>query len=192
MIAQSNPRRGEEGMTLIELIISISLLGILVGPILSFIVVGFLSSDGSTNKVADSVSAQLVSTYLVTDIQSADVVRPLEGACGAAGTALLHLSWNIPGSTAINDVVYFSAVGPSGRTELRRETCGAGGSSSTLLMQDLADSGMTTTCQPTVTCGANQDTVRVQLRAENASPLSDAYYQPFAFEIRAHPRSSTT
>jgi hypothetical protein len=182
-------------MTLIELIISIAVLGILVGPISAMILLGFVSSDGTSNRIADSVSAQVVSSYLVTDVQSADLVQPGVSACAGSGTPFLHLQWNDPKTGGVTDVAYYWTAGnlPDQR-QLLRASCGATSSAPALIVQDFDPSPLVSsiTCHPSATCGIKQDTVSIKITARNAHPLSSAYYQPFTFAIDAHPRTATT
>jgi hypothetical protein len=163
-------------MTLIEMVISISLLGILIGPITAMLLLGFASSNGTRERFADSSSAQLVSAYMIRDIQSATTVAFDDPSGCASGTPRLRLSWGAPTPT---DVVYFETV-TAGQTELRRASCGSGAPIETLLVDNLGEFTPTPVGR----------SVRVKIIANRATSDSNAYYQPFTFSFEAERRAS--
>src|SRR5438552_3745606 len=61
----------DSGLTLIELMISIGILGVIIGPIVASMLLGLLSSGGTRDRIADASSAQILSSYFPSDIQSA-------------------------------------------------------------------------------------------------------------------------
>src|SRR5687768_7093097 len=91
----------EDGFTLIELMISVSLLGLITGPIAVAMIFGIVHSNGTRDRVADSAAAQLVSTYLAPDVQSAAGVFTNDvGTCSSAiasgDVVRLRLEWVDP------------------------------------------------------------------------------------------------
>jgi prepilin-type N-terminal cleavage/methylation domain-containing protein len=65
---------GDDGMTLIELLISIIVLGIIIFPLIMVLEFSFSTASATTQRTADSAGAQIMSSYFVTDVQGADFV----------------------------------------------------------------------------------------------------------------------
>src|SRR3954470_10480775 len=95
--------RNEDGMTLIELLISISVMGIIIGPITISMMLGLLSSNGTKERLSDSAAAQLLSAYYPIDAESSKTVQaPTTVAptdCGgSSGTTVVRFAWVDPAS----------------------------------------------------------------------------------------------
>ena len=137
--------KSEEGFTLVELMISVVILGIIVGAMSAAIIVGLKTSDGTTNRLAESHDAQDVAAFFVTDVQSAvtvtykamDTVSTVPAGCSPASSPLLVFSWTDP-SAGAEMVSYYSATSGS-EAQLVRQQC-VGGSSSTVVVAHLLDS----------------------------------------------------
>jgi prepilin-type N-terminal cleavage/methylation domain-containing protein len=90
--------RGEGGFTLMELLLVIAILGFIVVPLAAAITVGLRTTDSTSNRLASSHDAQLVSIYLPADIQSAgsqtdDVLTdPANTDCSGVSN-VLRLRW---------------------------------------------------------------------------------------------------
>lgn len=65
---------GDDGMTLIELLISIIILGIIMFPLIMVMEFAFSTANATTQRTADSAGAQVMSSYFVTDVQGAEFV----------------------------------------------------------------------------------------------------------------------
>lgn len=65
---------GDEGMTLIELLISVLVLGIIIFPLIMVLEFSFTTASATTQRTSDSAGAQLMSAYFATDVQGADFV----------------------------------------------------------------------------------------------------------------------
>src|SRR4051812_43978905 len=64
--------RGESGFTLIELLVSFTILGIIATGVTEGIMVGLRATDAVDERIQESTDAQLISSWFVTDTQSAD------------------------------------------------------------------------------------------------------------------------
>ncbi|MDQ3757937.1 MAG: prepilin-type N-terminal cleavage/methylation domain-containing protein, partial [Actinomycetota bacterium] len=125
------PRRGEAGFTLIELIVVISITGIVMGALSSAVVVGLRTVDGTTEQLADSHDLQLLSIYFPADVQSSiegriDTTTATPAPTGCAtepgGTNLVRFQWTEPGGTQAFKVAY-QLESSSGQTVLARTSC---------------------------------------------------------------------
>jgi prepilin-type N-terminal cleavage/methylation domain-containing protein len=111
--------RGEDGFTLIELVIVIIILPIVVGGI-AVALIGILQNESTTfNRVADSADAQITSVNFVRDVQNATSLStvpflPSSGVClnsamnypaAPPSTTLLSLQWGESNSRTITDGV---------------------------------------------------------------------------------------
>ena len=64
----------DDGFTLIELIIVITIIPIVIAAISAAIITSFKDQDGIFNRLSDSHDAQLTAAYFVPDVESASVV----------------------------------------------------------------------------------------------------------------------
>ena len=74
-----NDRRGEDGLTLIELVISIVLMTMIAGALGAAFLTAATSSRQTAGRVRGSNDAQVVAAFLTRDAQSAGGVDPLTG-----------------------------------------------------------------------------------------------------------------
>jgi prepilin-type N-terminal cleavage/methylation domain-containing protein len=189
----------DDGMTLLEIVISVAILGIIIGPIGAAMMLGFATNNGTRQRIADSQAAQLLSAYATPDIQSAKwVIGPGAARCGAPNPAFvathLRLEWRDPAAAADTVVVYEERSGPGDGPELVRVSCGPTGVDESTLVHSLDElavvctrSNGTTGC-PTAPEGDVAAPVRtVQLDVTVRHPRLDnsVVYEPFEFSIAA-------
>jgi len=137
---------GDDGFTLVELIIAIIIIGVITVP-LGDVVIGFLrSSDATTARLLESHDVQIASAYWAQDVASIGTRSttnpyPLNQSvetgvaynsglypCGAATTpdAIARLAWDDfsgAGASTIVRVAYIVVQTASGPTELHRLRC---------------------------------------------------------------------
>lgn len=114
-------RRDQAGFTLLELLIAISIMGFVFGIIATAFVLGYETSEQSERRLAGSQDAELLSIYLLRDIQSADTATTSGSpTCGITSGALLTLSWKQ--DTATRRATYRTQVGADG-LEVTRQAC---------------------------------------------------------------------
>jgi prepilin-type N-terminal cleavage/methylation domain-containing protein len=113
---------GEGGFTLTELLVAITILGIISGALAIAFVVSGHSSAETTQRFKESHDAQIASAYLATDVQSA---KQITGAtCGAPGGLTPLLNFSYDGASSIASYLYGS---DGTEQQLRRRFCDAGG-----------------------------------------------------------------
>ncbi len=166
--------RSAHGFTLIELIISVTVLGLIIGPLAASATFFMSHGQESSQRFSDDSSIRSVISMFTTDAQSAEAVTvPDPSPCGAGGSAIATLTWT-------NDGTIFRASWSSqtsGTTiTLVRKRCTGTTLVSTLLVADVV-------AAPTVTCApscASASTITM-----NGSAASGA-----GFSVVAKRRSS--
>jgi len=140
-------RTGDKGMTLVELVVSISMLGLLTAVLSSAIIVTLRQQDNTTGRLNVAVAEQAISMFIPPDLASANIVdtSPQATPCpddrlvavgGAAvcdgidlstGSNVLQLEWDIEngdGTTTSTKVSYHFAPAADGETyEVSRSEC---------------------------------------------------------------------
>jgi len=153
-------RTSEEGFTLLELLLAMSMMLIVFGTVASAFAVSLRSTDEGTRRVSESQDGAFTSHYLVKDVQSAQTVTTgAAGACAGAGDLVLTLSWTDP---VVTETVTYRFVPPAAGTagRLVRHSCG-----STVDVQSVADdlTSVALDCYDPTTC---DDAGRVVLTLE--------------------------
>lgn len=184
----------QAGFTLVELMISISLLGVVVGPITGSFLIGMLESTATGDRVVDSSGAQAVAAYLVSDIQSSqevDTTSTCLPAEVAGGTVLLGLTWDdVYDGDAVDDsarIAYVDLPTASGQHQLYRAECPASGSDSvSLLVQNLAATGgLVAECDGGPCAAATPAVVAVDLTVESDAAQAGSSYGAWTFSFEA-------
>lgn len=102
-------KSSDEGLTLIELLVAVVILGIIVTVMSQAIILGLKTTDAMTQKVAESADTSLVTSYFVTDVQSAQDISTSDATCG--GAPVVRSKWTDVGSpsAASDDITYIGA-----------------------------------------------------------------------------------
>jgi prepilin-type N-terminal cleavage/methylation domain-containing protein len=118
--------RGESGVSLIELLIAISITGIILAPIGAAIYFGFRTTGETQRQVAESSSANVMASYFTADVQGAIAAAKSTSdavSCGAAaGAADLVLTTVASPTTTVS---YYRGSGANASV-LYRRTCANG------------------------------------------------------------------
>ncbi len=138
-------RRAEHGFTLVELLVTITILGIIMGAIGAMIATAFRTTSTVSAELNGSRGPKMVARYWVPDVEQAFSVASGGGGCGG-GTAVATLTStsfisNIAHPDQQEDpgtgrTVVWSIVPRNGRTQLVRTVCGG---DSTTVVADLDD-----------------------------------------------------
>jgi prepilin-type N-terminal cleavage/methylation domain-containing protein len=192
---------GEEGFTLIELVVVMIIMPLVVGVLFYAIFVTLQSEAHVSTKVTDSVDSQISSEFYVRDVQSATLVTLTKSAttpsvCGTGTRLLVSLAWpsgsgNPTGKTVVS---YWTE---SGGTTLVREACKTGSTrpstttsrdfSSTISPAHVACVSGKPTCATTAT--------RTWVPAQWVSNVTVAVAEPkgkYRYNLSASPRVSNT
>lgn len=170
-------RRGDSGVTLVELLVSVAILG-LIAPILTgSLVLGWRTTDATVDRLSDSRNRSLVPSLFVRDAQNATTVTTSSGTCQQAGDALVVLlRWTSTPATgsAVTRVAAWVTTTSGGITRLERRSCDDASGSMTAVSSVTAAHGVVGT--PAVTCRASggsvtacASAVRVELSVTDAS-----------------------
>ena len=138
--------RAMHGFTLVELIISVTVLGMIIGPLTA--AAAFFMSHGqdASQRFADDTSIRSVVSMFTTDAQSAETVTvPDPSPCGVATAAIATLAWT-DGGTVFR--ASWSTQTSGSTITLVRRRCTGTTLVSTLLVADVQ-------AAPTVTCAPN-------------------------------------
>ena len=92
-------RRDDSGFTLVELVITTTVLGIVMSVLGAAFYVFFRTTGETTERLAESPALQIASTYLTRDAQSAQVFASTCGPWPAGSTSLASFGWRDPGAT---------------------------------------------------------------------------------------------
>ena len=187
----------ESGLTLIEMLIGVTVLGLLFGPITSGFLIAFLETDATHQRIADSASAQLLSSFLLPDVQGSDAVAPtgdftgtgctMPSLSGSAST-VLSLHRDDPRGPETT-VLYLDVTGDGGQHELHRAECthasGTGLLESTMLVHNLHHpNGFVLTCDgSSCASGATPRTVTIEVTERSSQPQPDSSYSGLTFDF---------
>jgi prepilin-type N-terminal cleavage/methylation domain-containing protein len=177
----SRRRDREGGFTLVELLLVVALIAVVAVPLGSAIMIGQRTTSATTNRLASSHDAQLVSIYLPADIQSAGntsgdvVVTPGNTDCSGVPN-LIRLSWTVT-ETLNSPVTYQAAyavtqVGSEWR--LTRYYCTAGGGviSAVVVARNLSGAAQPA---PTVSVDGTRISVTLQEAGSDRDPTQYQY-----------------
>jgi hypothetical protein len=204
-------------MTLIELLVSISVMGIIIGPITISMMIGLLSSSGTKERISDSAAAQLLSAYFVTDTESSKTVEvPTTVAAtdcgGATGTTIVRYKWfdgsvdpasSVPAAQTTIVAYVDRETGDDGLNELWRVECDGTTPapverSSQRLVRSVRSTTLTcgstaVACPSTASGEPDRVTLNVTVDANsgtNPSKADTALYDAYTFTLQAMRRET--
>ncbi|MEO8266817.1 MAG: putative Ig domain-containing protein [Ilumatobacteraceae bacterium] len=160
-------RSNDRGFTLVEVLVSLVLSGLIAGVVVMVILTSLNAADAMTAQINDSNDAALVSTFLTRDAQSAGSIDPATaqlntngvsktdwGGCtqSAAAALKVRFSWNeYTSSSAYSPIVVTYAL--EGQT-LTRRICTGGGSAGVDVVLGSHLGSVVATCQQGATLDA--------------------------------------
>jgi len=180
----------DAGMTLVELLISIAILGLIIGPLVIAMYMGLSTAKAATGRTTDSTAAQLLSAYFPTDVESSDAVRTSGFTCGGAQTAV-EFEWTDAGTGVKTDVEYtlIPSGGSDSEDQFRRQAYAVAGGTCTKTSDDVLvqavdpASSTTVTCLPTASCASPLTQVTIDVTAFAKKPGGSALYSKYTFHL---------
>jgi len=143
---RSRRRSNQVGVTLIELMVSLTITALIMGVLSSAAILFLRHSNDNNNLYDDDNSVQLLTSVFTADAQSAtNVITNDVSACGSSSTALVSFVWAEAGTTV---KASWSIEAVDSRQSLVRRRCVNG---TPVEKNEVA--GVTGT--PTVTCNPN-------------------------------------
>ena len=124
--------RSDNGMTLIEVLITVAILLIIAVPLMSVLTMGLIIPSQEEQRLQDTGNEQLFASFFTTDVQSADTVDT-SGCAGATGTVLIAFHWTdvtVVGGSKVSTAKTVDYEQTSDHVD--RRACDATGSSSSL------------------------------------------------------------
>jgi hypothetical protein len=169
---------GEEGVTLVELLLSMTIMALIIGPLSAGLIIGLRTAGETNTRLAGSADAQLLSIELPPDIASAgklpgDVVVSTTANTECSGaTNSLRLRWTAGDTGAA--VTYQAAYFVTGTTQegwkLRRAYCVDGAAAITrTVARNLASA---TAASSTISGNRVSMTVTEAVSAANPTPYT--------------------
>lgn len=156
-------KRPDQGFTLVELLIVVTIVPIIIGALSTGLLAVFSLQPGVANRLSNSGDAQVVSANYRNDVQSAAFVTtdPTNNLHCGSGTQLLGLEWN-PNTSGggYQTVVVYDSIpvvsGPTTTYSLVRQLCTVGSSGVTVPNGTYIISTNLPSSQspPTITCSA--------------------------------------
>lgn len=118
----------ERGFTLVELLVAISILGVVMGAVSAAIIVGLKTTDGTITRLSESHDTQISTAYISGDAQSAQgVTQNVAGdSCSGTGaTALVRFTWadSVDTTTDVAKTAAYVVVATGAGRELHRRYC---------------------------------------------------------------------
>lgn len=177
-------RRGEAGVTLVELLVVVAITGLVVPVLTSALVLGWRTTDSTVNSLADSRNRQLVPSLFTRDVQTATLVdtdTSLSTCTQAGDTLVVRMRWTQTPATGspVDHAAAWVTTTSGGLTLLQRRSCDTSSGVMTVLSSVAVAHGLVGA--PAVTCRsatgavtACSSAVRVELTAADASGVLTA------------------
>lgn len=83
-LTRRSPHRDEGGFTLVEVLLAVTIMGVVVGALSLALIVAMRSTGAATERLGDSQSAQLLTKWFAGDVQQADAVDGVDTGPGTA------------------------------------------------------------------------------------------------------------
>jgi prepilin-type N-terminal cleavage/methylation domain-containing protein len=171
--------RDERGLTLIEMLVSLTILGIIMVVLTTAVIAGLKSTQSADVKFTESNTAQFTSMYFTHDVQGAESVSINDTAASCGGSATLKLI-----STAADRIVAYATAGSP--LQLVRRVCSPASTSplTTILAPSLnASTDVTASALP-----ASCTTACTQVTLNVTQPGATGVVGGLNFTVSATPR----
>lgn len=156
--------RSEAGLTLPEMLLAVSILGIIVLPLTNAMVAGLRTSDRTADVLVTSADRQMLANYLPPDALSATAATASESASGClnpTGARVLLLTWSEFTGAVTTYASDYRLVPVAAGKKLVRDRCITGG-----VAEEVTVAHDATSASPTVNGSAVAITVTDSLGAQ--------------------------
>ncbi len=163
-----SPRHCDRGFTLIEVLISLVLSGLIAGVVMSVLLTSLNAADSTTAEINDSNDAGLVSSFLIRDGQSSGGIDPATASatagvsttdpagCVQAGALVVRFSWTEHSSATVHTPTVVTYAFNNTAHTLSRQICKNGSSTGSAVLLGSHLTSAVATCQrgsvPDQTC----------------------------------------
>jgi type II secretory pathway pseudopilin PulG len=169
-------RRDRQGFTVVEVVVTVTLLALVLGVVIDILIVGMQSPSDSRAQLAPAEAELSIARFVSTDILPSVSATPDGTACGITGAALVTTEKSVASVAHADEAVAYS-LGPEGLT---RSTCAVGATSATT--STVVATGVTlfvATCRAPGKCGV------VHIQAATATNSGTDH--PFTLNITRRP-----
>jgi len=154
----------EDGFTLIELVMTITILAIIMPVIAGSVIVGLKTTDDTSARLNQSHDVQNATAFFEQDVASADDVSLTDTTC--AGVApIVRLRWTDPVTSHTIIASYFVRTSATEKQLVRRLCDNGTQTNETPVSHFLSDTVPTATCTPAASCPGRPKTVKLQLES---------------------------
>ncbi len=171
--------RNDSGMTLVELLITIVILGVVIAPLTMSMYLGLTTAKAARQTVTDSTGAQLLTAYFPKDVQSSDSVATSGFQCGAGGQVAEFAWTDADPARAEKTVVDYVVTTSAGNDALHRVSYTSNGGTCTQTNDDVLVSQLNTvaplTCVPSSCDVAQQVTLKLSAFSKNPGGTAPLY-----------------
>ena len=185
----------DDGFTLVELLISVMLLVIITGALISAMIVSMRTVDATRQRITDTTGAQLVTSWIVSDAQNANHVNPSVSCLTGAGVKVLELAATAAvDNTTVTDVLYETEPTDATNFQLSRVVYTVSGATCTQvtkqqLVRDVDTAAGKTVAVCTPACTDTATRVGLHVTAFATTPNSPNYTS-YTFEVYGSRRTS--
>jgi prepilin-type N-terminal cleavage/methylation domain-containing protein len=170
---------GEDGLTLIEMLVALTILGIVMVVLTAAVIEGLRDTQSADVKFTESNGAQFTSLYFTHDVQGAENVSLNDTASTCGGAAVLKLN-----SPAADRIVAYATTGSP--LQLVRRVCSP--SSATPLTTTLVSALNASTDVTASATPASCTTACTQVTLTVSQPGAPGVVSGLNFTVSATPR----
>ena len=139
-------RQRDRGFTLIEVLISLVLSGLIAGVVVSVILTSLNAADSTTAEINDSNDAALVSSFLIRDGQASGGIEPSTASatagvstsdpagCTQTGALVVRFSWIEHSSATVHTPTVVTYAFNSTAQTLSRQICTGGSATGSVVL----------------------------------------------------------
>jgi prepilin-type N-terminal cleavage/methylation domain-containing protein len=149
-VTRLEPAHAEHGFTLVELLITVTILALVVGVLTDTLILGLRTTHDTQTRIAQADAQQFIAHYVSRDVIASVAATPGGTACGIANAALVTTEQSLPTLAAPDQAVAYSLAADG----LSRSTC-AIGAASAATVANISDevTAFTATCAAPGACG---------------------------------------